>query len=525
MKIEQIIIDAVTLTEKTKIPVLFLSNPGLGKTTILKNYSQERNWHLETLIGSRFSPEEISGYQVNNGGDHLTHMNPEWFNRIMQKEKEGVTSLLFIDELSTCSEAVQGALLSLIFDRTIGNGKFLPESCIIVSAANYFQNLPSYMNIMTPTLNRFILINLNENYKAMDLLNEFIDDVKPQKLKKYMAPAVLPENFIQCFNHNYKELWKEIFFKYSDQEAAVGYLDISNMNIDGLYSRSDRYIYNCISGRTISYLQKVLIAYISLGIKNSELLEKIIDGLVGAGTCSFKDARQGHNFRKTIHKMIEQIISKTGEEVPEYIPLTHDISKDVQAYLINRENTGFYNDRNVEQLVQIMDDMHKTFTIKNITSSLNDKNQIADFTSKMESLIELQQVISQYPDSSNLTYEFTKTTMDFYGLYCEIMNIKPDFAKTFGCTNSLFEQVVFIQKKSPYGVNSYSRAVLRKGRPTEMPALYYMSKDESFLDAKFGKIIHDSDNISVIHYDGGIVKTPSSEFLKQMKNKFKDQVA
>jgi len=517
MKIEQLIIDSVMLTEKTGIPVLFLSNPGLGKTTILKRYASKKGYHLETLIGSRFSPEEISGYQVNNGGDHLTHMSPEWYSRIMAKSKEGITTLLFIDEISTCSEAVQGALLSLIFDRTIGSEKFLPEDCVIVSAANYANNLPSCMNIMAPTLNRFALINLNENYKAMDMLNEFIDEPKENELNFYTPNTNLPENFQETFKKNYKEAWNEIFLKYSDTEAALGYLDISNRNLDGLYSENEYYVYNFISGRTISYLCRMLIAYVQLGMNNETLLFMLIDGLVGAGTCTFIDKKQAVAYRKFIHKIMKSTINKKEEKKVEVLPLQNDIIKDVQAYLINTENTGFYHNDNITQVLQIIDNINKTLTIEKVIDSLNSNEKAAYFAAQMEAVLDLHQAISQYPDTSNTTKSLTKTAMDFYGLYCDIMGTQPNIKDTFGCKNPLFERVVFVMKKDAKGRISYARAALRKGQTGTYPSLYMLKKEQSLDDATLKAIVHDSDGLSVIYWNKGFKTMPTGEYVRSYK--------
>ena len=57
-----------TDNERTSVPFLLMSAPGYGKTTIIKQWCEQNGYHLETLIGSRFTPEEIMGYQVNEPG-------------------------------------------------------------------------------------------------------------------------------------------------------------------------------------------------------------------------------------------------------------------------------------------------------------------------------------------------------------------------------------------------------------------------------------------------------------------------
>jgi len=140
-----------------------ISNPGAGKTTGAMRYAEKNGYHLEVLIGSRSTPEELLGYQVNNGGSSLEHLDSQWWSRIIEYEKKGIPSILFCDEISTCPGQTEGAMLSLIQDRKNQKGESLPESCIVLGAANYSKNLPSYMDIIAPAINRFCVINLMDN--------------------------------------------------------------------------------------------------------------------------------------------------------------------------------------------------------------------------------------------------------------------------------------------------------------------------------------------------------------------------
>ena len=156
---------AITISAHSGVPVLFLANPGLAKSTIVGNWAARNGCHLETLIGSRFTQEEILGFQArvedkSSGESRLELLEPYWYRNIIRHEKQNIPSLLFLDELSTVQENVQGAMLQLVFDRTIGHGKKLPASTIVVSAANYKQNIPFVFNIMAPILNRFCIVNL-----------------------------------------------------------------------------------------------------------------------------------------------------------------------------------------------------------------------------------------------------------------------------------------------------------------------------------------------------------------------------
>lgn len=517
MSIEQNIIDAISISRVTGIPVLFMSNPGLGKTTIMKRYAEKNNFHLETLIGSRFTPEEISGYQVNNGGEHLVHMNPEWYSRIIEKDSQGTATLLFIDEISTCSEAVQGSLLSLIFDRSIGSGKILPENCVIVSAANYASNLPPIMNIMAPTLNRFAIVNLNENYNGIDLLNEFLNEPAQPN---YHTHSPMPQEESDNLNEKFQKVWKEIFVKYSETESSLGILDISNSSLDGLYTDSGNFVYNFISGRTISYLFKVVKAYKELNIKNIEILNKMSDGLVGAGTCSFKEKKQEKSYRTLVHRSMAKLVNEKAHSKDKVttIPLKNDISADVAAYFTNRENIEFSSEDSLKQILDIINEITDKFKIANILELCKTETEIARFISDLEAVFELHTFMSQYPDAKNLLSVLTRVGMNYFGLYCEMLGLYPDFVSKFGDTNKLFEKIVYVKRVASNGKTVSCRAAVRFQNGSRVPSFFLVKPEESFLDANMKTQIKNSDLKEVLVFDREFKYITLDDFIDRCKD-------
>ena len=54
-----------------RVPVLFFSNPGFGKTTTIYNYAKKNGYHVEVLCGAQYAQDEILGFQTNEGGKSL----------------------------------------------------------------------------------------------------------------------------------------------------------------------------------------------------------------------------------------------------------------------------------------------------------------------------------------------------------------------------------------------------------------------------------------------------------------------
>lgn len=356
MTISQSIYDYIELAKLTKIPLLLISNPGYGKTTTIQKWAKEKDYNYEQLIGSRFSPDDIMGYQVNEvGSDTLIQKDPIWFKRIMDAKNNGKSTVLFIDELSTCSDAVQGSLLSLIFDRRIGNGKELPEDTIIISAANYSENLPSFMNIMAPTLNRFCIINLMKGFDNFSIVSETLNI--PNVVSK-IPQEVNATEIINQFN----QLMVDVFSKYSQVDSSIGYIDLQNHDIADIYKRSGN-VYNIISWRSVSYLREFVIALSSLGICEEHIVKNVVGGLIGLGSNSFKNEEQIENFINLVATHIIKIIESSYTGDTSYtLDATKKISDLINEYINDTESITSLNKSRIEsQLIEIISNKYGNY--------------------------------------------------------------------------------------------------------------------------------------------------------------------
>jgi hypothetical protein len=273
---------------------------------VVYNWARRNGYHIETLIGSRFSQEEILGFQVRSedretGAHYLELLEPHWYRNILEKENDfHVPSVLFLDELSTAQENVQGALLQLVFERKIGNGRALPESTLVVAAANYKQNIPFQFNIMAPILNRFCIVNLS--YESNDtFLDEFLQD--EEDLDRDLV--VFQERQISAWQKNYlrdglKTMFRTLFRSFEDDNRdldkdLVYTMDINNQVYNTMYDEDSRSVYNFITGRTLWYLYRVTLSFLRKGLASQDRGGDILNmvyGLIGLGTNTFTEKQQ-----------------------------------------------------------------------------------------------------------------------------------------------------------------------------------------------------------------------------------------
>ncbi|MDR2490105.1 MAG: ATP-binding protein, partial [Spirochaetaceae bacterium] len=304
--LKTIVYNTIEVSRRSGVPVLFVSNPGLGKTTAIEKWCGHNGYALTTLIGGQRTAEEVLGYMINSNGRLIT-ATPDWYNDIIEAEKSGKKSVLFVDELSTAAEAVQGALLQLIFSRRCGGGHKLPDSTLILSAANYKGNLPSACGIMAPTLNRFMIVNLS--YKPQEtgiFVDEFVYGLDSYTTGCSLSSKTLSPEEITRFKRAFRESFVKILKIYEPISGGSG-LNIGEQDLDGIYEYSGD-VYNFVSGRTVSYLERVLRAVIELGAENfthNECFEKYILGLVGQGNLQDEI---GESYRKEITAAMRALV-------------------------------------------------------------------------------------------------------------------------------------------------------------------------------------------------------------------------
>ena len=90
---------ALKVSEVSKIPVLLLSNPGVGKTTTVYMFAKQRGYKVVELRGNSTTAEEVNGYDVSPKDvtfDHpvaACHLRPSWFEEVMRDSEKGGRTL------------------------------------------------------------------------------------------------------------------------------------------------------------------------------------------------------------------------------------------------------------------------------------------------------------------------------------------------------------------------------------------------------------------------------------------------
>ncbi|KAB2975346.1 AAA domain-containing protein [Streptomyces sp. SS1-1] len=147
-------LEALTLAVAADLPVLLWGEPGIGKTAALTQLAASLDLPLTTVIASVHEPTDFSGLPI-VGDDPAVRgvpmAPPQWAVELVRAGR----GLLFLDELSTATPAVQAALLRVVLERKVGALQ-LPHGVRIVAAANPRASAADGWELSPPLANRFV---------------------------------------------------------------------------------------------------------------------------------------------------------------------------------------------------------------------------------------------------------------------------------------------------------------------------------------------------------------------------------
>ena len=145
---------------KKKRPLFMWGPPGIGKSDIVKQITQEyKNSLLIDIRLSLWEPTDIKGipYFDSNIGKMVWGAPEELPDEELASQYD--TIVLFLDEMNSAAPSVQAAAYQLILNRRVGNYK-LPDNVIIIAAGNREADKGVTYRMPAPLANRFVHLEL-----------------------------------------------------------------------------------------------------------------------------------------------------------------------------------------------------------------------------------------------------------------------------------------------------------------------------------------------------------------------------
>ncbi|WP_445529121.1 AAA family ATPase, partial [Streptomyces cyslabdanicus] len=181
-------LEALTLAVAADLPVLLWGEPGIGKTAALTQLAASLDLPLTTVIASVHEPSDFSGLPI-VGDDPAVRgvpmAPPRWAVELVRAGR----GLLFLDELSTATPAVQAALLRVVLERRVGTLQ-LPPGVRIVAAANPRASAADGWELSPPLANRFVHLHWVHD---REVVVRGLGGVWPRAELPRLVPERLPE--------------------------------------------------------------------------------------------------------------------------------------------------------------------------------------------------------------------------------------------------------------------------------------------------------------------------------------------
>jgi len=142
------------------------SDPGMGKTALIRAIADEMGYEVYLFIGSRKDPQAMEGLPIVVRDDPKTGKpleRPYTVNSLTAMAEQvarNPKTLIFLDEVRGTNEDVQAGYLTFIQDREL-DGSPLPAETLIIMAANPVATGANGQYLAPPLSNRLIHIDFN----------------------------------------------------------------------------------------------------------------------------------------------------------------------------------------------------------------------------------------------------------------------------------------------------------------------------------------------------------------------------
>ena len=145
----------------SKIPVFVWGNPGVGKSSIIKQIANDKNMEFIDLRLSLLDPPDLRGIPFfDSANKSAIWAKPEF----LPNSNSQAFGILFLDEINSAPPTVQAAAYQLILDRKIGEYT-LPMNYAIVAAGNYESDRGVTYRMPTPLANRFVHLDFELDFE------------------------------------------------------------------------------------------------------------------------------------------------------------------------------------------------------------------------------------------------------------------------------------------------------------------------------------------------------------------------
>lgn len=158
---------AILKAVKTKRPVFLWGPPGIGKSEVVEQITNELGGYMIDLRLGQMEPTDLRGIPFYNKETGKM----DWAPPIELPDEELASKypvvVLFFDELNTGAPSIQAASYQLILNRRIGKHK-LPDNVVMLAAGNRETDKGVTYRMPAPLSNRFIHLEMRVDFDSWE---------------------------------------------------------------------------------------------------------------------------------------------------------------------------------------------------------------------------------------------------------------------------------------------------------------------------------------------------------------------
>jgi hypothetical protein len=237
--IPETLVRAIVRNLRAGLNTMVWGSPGIGKSDIIMQLGKQLNRSVLDLRANLFDPVDVRGvpHIVKDAAQSVT----EWaVPSIFPTEKDGVSGILFIDELPSAPPATQNAFLQLLLTGQLGE-YHLPSGWGIVAAGNRISDRAAVFQTPSTVKNRFRHCNLIpnlDNWCKWAMQNGVDDSITSfLRMKPDLLHSFHPDDNAFPTPRTWSFVSKLFALGYTDQNSDINaedrYYDIAGCIGDG----------------------------------------------------------------------------------------------------------------------------------------------------------------------------------------------------------------------------------------------------------------------------------------------------
>ncbi len=152
------VITSLKLLTEIQQPVFLWGPPGIGKSQLVAQVAQEKNYKLIDIRAVLLDPVDLRGLPHVTAEKEAAWCPPAFLPKQNSKDK----GIVFLDELNAAPPLVQAACYQLVLDRKIGE-YILPEGWTVVAAGNGEKDRSVTHRMPTALANRMVHIEMQSS--------------------------------------------------------------------------------------------------------------------------------------------------------------------------------------------------------------------------------------------------------------------------------------------------------------------------------------------------------------------------